>query len=50
MFRFNSSNFLFKFLSLSSKSALFTKCACFNLAAKFSDVNLLSSCVVLSLT
>ena len=48
--------FLFIFFSLSSKSVFFTKAAvsfwleklaCTNLAAKFSDVNSLNSCVVM---
>ena len=50
--------FLFKFFILSSKSVFFTKCAisavvanfaCANLAAKFSAVNVLNSCVVIYL-
>ena len=51
--------FLFKFFSLLSKSVLFTnlaislllaKFACFNLAAKFSDVKVLNSGVVIYLS
>ena len=40
---------LLKLINLLSKSVLLTKLACFNLAAKFSAVNFLSSWVVIHL-
>ena len=42
--------FLFKFFSLLSKSVLSTKFACFNFTARFSNVNLLNSGVVIYLS
>ena len=42
-------NFLLKLISLLLKSVLLTKLGCFNLAAKFSAVNLLNTWVVIYL-
>ena len=49
MFDFISSNQFIKLVSLLLKSVLFTKSACFNLAAKFPAVNLLNYWVVIYL-